>query len=462
MPTTPAQPPPGAPGLALPRALTGTPALAALVLGYAALYSALSWLRLRNFHAQIDMSFYVRLIWGLGQGRVDHPLVQARHFLGLHLEPVLFPLAALSALGVPLGPLLVVLQAVAVALLAWPAYRLAARALPPGVAQGRAPLLFAALALLYPTVTVQTLFDFHPVTLALAPLLGVVDALHQGRLRRALGLALLALACREDIALQLALLFFAIPAGGPRRGLAISLVLRAVLPLLLVAYFLVYVLLIQPPRLPGMGSYGLHFPRIAGAAVHSGPQLLRAALAHPAELLRYLVSGDRPLYPARLLWPLGFLSLLAPRPLLAALPIVGINLLSDFPRVRALESHYTTAIAPLVIASAILGSGRLLRAWTLPRLRGPLLAAVGLIALAAHGLHGASPWALRSPRWAGMGIRATPRRAELDAARAAVPPGASVAAPPGLLARLAERPRIQSPPEYDDGHPVDVRLTLTP
>lgn len=64
--------------------------LAALMLGYAALYTALSWLRLRSFHAQIDMSFYLRLCWGLSQGRVDLPLVQAQHFLGLHLEPVLF------------------------------------------------------------------------------------------------------------------------------------------------------------------------------------------------------------------------------------------------------------------------------------------------------------------------------------------------------------------------------------
>lgn len=46
----------------------------------------------------------------------------------------------------------------------------------------------------------------------------------------------------------------------------------ALLPLLLIAYFLVYILVIQPPRLPGMGSYGLHFPHLGGElAVHSGP-----------------------------------------------------------------------------------------------------------------------------------------------------------------------------------------------
>lgn len=435
--------------------------LAALMLGYAALYTALSWLRLRNFHAQIDMSFYLRLCWGLSQGRVDLPLVQAQHFLGLHLEPVLFPLAALARLGAPLGPLLLLVQAIAVALCAWPAYRLASRALPPSSnkkSPDLAPLGCAALALLYPTLTVQTLFDFHPVTLALAPLLGVVDALHQGRLRRALGLAALALCCREDIALQLALLFLAFPVGG-----AAGRVARALLPLLLIAYFLVYILVIQPPRLPGMGSYGLHFPHLGGVAVHSGPELLRAALAHPVDLLRYLCAGDRLSYPLRLLWPVLFLPLLAPRALLAALPILGINLLSDFPRVRTIESHYTTAIAPLVIAAAILGCGRLLRALhSRPAARPLVLGAWTLAALLAHGLHGASPLSLRSPRWLAQRILATPNRPALAAAVQAVPPGVSVAAPPGLLSHLAERPRIQSPPEYDDGQPVAVRLTLTP
>ena len=104
------------------------------------------------------------------------------------------------------------------ALLAWPAWKLGQRHL-----GERAAPWAAAAALLYPTVTVATLHDFHPVTLALAPLLAFIDALDQGRLRRALLLGALALACREDIALQLALglLAYALP-GGPsgQRGRA--------------------------------------------------------------------------------------------------------------------------------------------------------------------------------------------------------------------------------------------------
>ena len=47
---------------------------------------------------------------------------------------------------------------------------------------------------------------------------------------------------------------------------------------------------------------------------------------------------------------------------------------------------------------------------------------------------------------------------DYDALRSAVlaaPANATVSARPGPLAHLAERPRVISPPEYDDGKPVD-------
>ena len=56
----------------------------AIVVGYAALYVVLCWRRYQSFHAQIDLSYYLRLAWGLGHGYLDLPLVQAPHLLGLH------------------------------------------------------------------------------------------------------------------------------------------------------------------------------------------------------------------------------------------------------------------------------------------------------------------------------------------------------------------------------------------
>ena len=466
-----------------PHARTAALLACALAGAYALLYAWLSYRRFASFHAQIDLSYYLRLCWGLSHGRYDLPLVQAPHVLGLHLEPILLPLVLLHRLGVPLPPLLLGVQAVAVALLAWPAYRLGQRRLgAPG--GGAAGALCALGALLYPTVTVATLHDFHPVTLALAPLLGVLDALDERRLGRALGLGLLALACREDIALQLLCVLgaAALPGGAlaPLVRTGRGRVVLGALALALAAYFFGYVVVVQPQHLPRSGSYGLHFGGLVQAVagdetVRSGRALLAAMLRHPLRLALFLLTPDRLLYPLLLVGAAGGLPLLSPRLLAGALPVLGINLLSSFPRVRALESHYTTALVPFVLAAAIVGAARavaFLAARAAAGTRPGVLAglsrrqcAVAVAALAlgavtlAHVCHGGSPLALRSARFQTALFRDEPDATLTRAAIRTVTPAQTVAARPGPLAHLAERPRAISPPEYDDGRPVDVDLT---
>ncbi|MFO0572944.1 MAG: DUF2079 domain-containing protein [Polyangia bacterium] len=446
--------------------------LAVLVAAYTLLYGWLCWRRYATFHAQIDLSYYLRLVWGLAFGHLDLPLVQCRHVIGLHLEPVLLPLVALRRLGVPGAPLLLCVQAAVVALLAWPAYRLGRRHLGgPGPA-----LAFSLAALLYPTVTVATLHDFHPVTLALAPLLGVIDALDEGRLRRGLLLGALALMCREDVAVQLALLCLAHALWPPaainqRYTRPILIRIRIMLisiATMLVGYFVIY-LFIQRPYIPQLGSYGLHFAALPGGeSARSGTDLLRLLVRRPWRVLPLLLSADRLRYLFELLWPLVFLPLLAPRALAGALPVLLINFLSGFPKVRSIESHYTTALVPFVLGAAVLGAGRLRRWIELRggelrgggRRAGPLLAGLLVAGTAlAHGLHGGSPLALRSPRYRATDFVDGPEAPSLRQKVAAVPPAVSVAARPGPLAHLCERPRATSPPEYDDGQPVDVVLT---
>lgn len=443
-------------------------ALFVLMAAYAGLYALLCWRRYASFHAQIDMSYYLRQLWGLATGSYDLPLVQCRHLLGLHLEPVMLVFALMRRLGLPGAPLLLVAQAVAVSLLAWPAYRLARRHL-----LAPLPALAAALlTLLYPTVTVATLHDFHPVTLALAPLLAAIDALDEGRLSRGLGFGLLALSFREDIGVQLALLYGTY-ALWPNEGLKHKYanlyknklrILLLIMSALHFLYFAIYILLIQKNYAPQFGSYNLHFAALpSGVAAGSGRDLLLALLRRPWLVLPIFLSADRLLYIWQLLWPVALLPLLAPRVLAGALPILAINFLSGFPNVRSIESHYTTALVPFVIAAAILGAGRLRVSLAargrVDRVAAGLAGAMLLGTLVSHVLHGGSPLAQRSPRFHREHFSDGPDAEELRRRIATVPPSASVAARPGPLAHLAERPRAISPPEYDDGQPVDVVLT---
>ncbi len=436
------------------------------ILAYAVFYTALCWQRFATFHAQIDMSYYLRLIWGIAHGHYDLPLVQARNILGLHLEPVVIPLALVERLlggFVPLAFVLLFGQALAVSLLAWPVYRLGQRHLNLGGSGRIGGLLAAGLALLYPTVSVATLHDFHPVTLALAPLLATVDALDEKRLGRAFLFGALALLCREDIALQLLCLFFAHAIfGGPiaplfntaRRRLGFAALLLG-----LGLYFFGYVLWIQPRYLPTSGSYGLHFGKM-GENVRSGRDLLGALLRHPGDLLPLLIDGERWRYLLLLLWPMGFLPLLSPRVLAGGLPILGINLLSSFPRVLRLESHYTTALVPFVVGAGLIGAGRLCVLWRARQMH--LLPGIGALlffaSVSAHIFHGGSPLAFFGERFSWNLFRDGKNAALLRQAVANVPADASVAARPGPLSHLALRQRVISPPEYDDGQPVDVIL----
>src|SRR6266567_4296604 len=95
-----------------------------------------------SYHSRsLDMAYYVRLVWGLGHGFVDNPVVGATNLLGLHLEPILLPLAALGRL-VPVAPLLLGAQALGAAAAVFPAHALARRHLPPVAAAAAALTIY--------------------------------------------------------------------------------------------------------------------------------------------------------------------------------------------------------------------------------------------------------------------------------------------------------------------------------
>ena len=402
---------------------------------FGAIYGLLSLLRYWTYHSRsLDMAFYVRLVWGMGHGRPDNPIVDAPHWLGLHLEPALFVPAALGRMGVPIAEMLLILQVFGAALALFPLYSLARRRLAPVCGEGAA--LAAALTIyLLPTVSRGIDYDFHPVTIAIAPIAAWINEVDAGRWRRAWAWFLVALLFREDIGLQVAaaaLAFVAFPteSGALRRVLGAQAAVG-------LCWFFGYALLVQPHFLPepGASSFGAHFERFGGGAGGvSG--VLAAALAHPVELLKYLASGDRLMYVPALLSTVGMVALAEPRWLAGILPIVGINLLSDFAGVRGVQSHYATAMAPFLVAAAILGAARIGARLSGRNRTVPVFALVAAATLwfwfrgAAPGAPDFTLAAYRDDDFA--------REARVRAAQLAGEP--RVVAEVRLLAHLAERP----------------------
>lgn len=405
----------------------------------------LSILRHASVHARsLDQAYYVRLVWGLGHGLRDLPIVGATDALGLHFEPILWPLAWVCA-WLPAGALptvLLVLQALIAAAAVFPALRLARRHVAPTCGDALAGLV-ACTAVLIPTVTRNVDYDFHPITLGVTPLLYLADALDDadapGRWPRIFAWAIISLGFREDVGLQLGALGVAFALRkGPDRPHALGLASLGL------AWFFAYTLILQPGRLPATGSFDAHFGGLGPAAQSGGVGgVLRAAVEDPVRLVRYLISADRPWSLVLLLAQVGFLALGAPRLAIGALPIVGINLLSDLPNVRAIQTHYMTGAAPFLVAAAIVGAGALSR--RLPSRTMKKIPAVFLASAVATAwwLRGASPGSIE---WRPEAYRRDAHAAQVLALVRALPADAPIVAPARIVAHTAERSDVRRVP----------------
>ena len=235
----------------------------------------------------------------------------------------------------PSPDLLLVTQAIAIALGALPVYWLARKHL----ASERAGLGFALTYLVYPPTTWLALNEFHPGGLAMPALLYAFWYLDEDRLAPFAAFALFAAMCREDVPLVLAGfgLWYAFAHG--RRAAGGAIAAAGVVWTGIAAGFVI------PHFGAGQSTFSGRYSE-ARAALFDPPALLRLTFDHAG--LHYLLD---------LVLPLAGLCLLAPVAL-AALPALALNLLSATPTQTSIHFHYTAAEIPPLIAAAVLGGAR--------------------------------------------------------------------------------------------------------
>jgi len=414
-----------------PRALLWT-----AVAAYAAGFSALSVLRHRAFSTgRFDLGNMVQSVWSTAHG---HPL-QITNLrgdqvsrLGAHFDPILAAFAPLW-LAWPSPDVLLVTQAVAVALGALPVYWLARKHLD----SDRAGVGFALAYLVYPPTQWLTLNEFHPVALACPLLLFAIWFLDEGRLLPFALFAAVAATTKEEIALVVAGLgiWYALAHGRRWTGVAIA---AAGVAVSLIAIEVV----IPHFNRAGTSSFFTRYSQVGstpGGIVHT-------ALTDPWKIVTTAFTGRGLGYLARLLLPLGGLALLAPLMLLAALPELAVNLLSAATTQTSIRFHYTAGLIPVLIAATVFGAKRIG-----PRV--PVASLVVVLCVAANYLLGPVPvW-----RYFPGGEQTQARAAEVTehdriAARALrlIPPHAVVSATNSLGAHLSARRRILSFPYLQD------------
>jgi uncharacterized membrane protein len=409
------------------------------IAAYAASFSALSILRHRAFATgRFDLGNMVQAVWSTAHG---HPLQMTGlrgdqvSRLGAHFDPILAAFAPLWLVW-PSPDVLLVTQAVAVALGALPVYWLARKQL----TSERAGLAFALAYLLYPPTQWLTLNEFHPVALACPLLLYAIWFLDENRLLPFAGFALLAATTKEEIALVVAGLGIWCALAHRRRLAGAAIAVAGVL----VALVAIEVVIPHFNR-AGTSSFFTRYSEVGstpGGIVHT-------ALTDPWQIVTTALTARGLGYLARLLLPLGLLALLAPVMLVAALPELAVNLLSAATTQTSIRFHYTAGLIPVLIAAAVFGAARLARAR--PAL--PIATAVVVVAVASNYLLGAIPiW-----RYFPGGEQQQAHAAEVSehdrvAARALrlIPPHAVVSATNSLGAHLSARRRVLSFPFLQD------------
>ena len=269
--------------------------------------------------------------------------------------------------------------------------------------------------LLSPPVQWLTLSDFHPVALACPLLLFAWWYLDEGRLWAFALLAAAAIATKEHVGLAVAAIgiWYAVRYRAPRAGAAIALAAGATA--------LVAALVVVPHFAPAGAS--------AFESRYESPSL----------------DGRDLSYLAALLLPLALIPLAAPLALLAALPELGLNLLSSTVTQTSVKTHYAATAIPALLTATVFGVARL----------GARLAFV--VALAA--LAGA---VLLGPLGR-VTIRADAHDAAARRGLALVPAGAPVSATNTLGAHLSARRRVFSFPVLREAEWVAVderRLTF--
>jgi len=419
--------------------------MAAFAVGFA----ALSIGRQRAFNTgRFDLGNMTQAVWATAHGRfleVTNLAGDQTSRLGSHFDPILAALAP-AWLVWPSPDMLMAVQALAVALGALPVFWLARKHL----GSQRAGLGFALAYLLYPATQWLTLNEFHPVAFACPLLLYAFWYLDEDRLVPFGVFALLAIASKEEIGLVVAGfgVWYLVSRRRRREGLAI---LAAG-----VAASVVAVEVIVPHFSGSTSAFYSRYNEVGGTP----GGILRTLFTHPLRVLGNAFSKSDLDYLGHMLVPLGFLWLLSPVLLLAALPEAALNVLSKNPYQASVYFHYTAGLIPPLVVASVLGAGRLAR--QRPHVKPLLGPGVVLLAVLSNFWLGAIPvWAALpgGSDYQKNATRVTAHDRITAKAVAAIPGHAVVSTTNSLGAHLSARRRILSFPRIDDATWVAVDET---
>jgi uncharacterized membrane protein len=341
----------------------------ALIAAYAAVFITISLVKYANFlYNDFDMAIFAQAAHTTLRGSLYSSILGV-NYLANHMSLLMFPLSVIYVV-LPSPVTLLVVQTVVLALGALPVFWLARRE----IRSDFVAVCFAALYLLYPALGYSNLYEFHPETMAASMLLFAFYYLWVGRFWRMTLFAVLAMSCKEDVALVVAAMgLYALlvdrvmrPAAddglrAPARRWAFAATLVGLAALFLVASVGFIMPALNHGEIGLQNIYADWGPTPGAAALHmarSPARTLESFFMTPGQALDTTLKQQ---YYVHMLLPVLFLALLSPLTLAIALPAVAQHMLSARPSDHTIVYHYTACVTPFVLASSVLGLRNLLR-----------------------------------------------------------------------------------------------------
>jgi uncharacterized membrane protein len=290
-----------------------------------------------------DLAFYDQILWRTAHTDVMGVSIEGNNVSNwaFHVEPILLILAPLTAIFSDTRWLLI-WQTLALAVAAIAAYRIAERTW----RRSWVGFLFATLYLLYPVVGWANKFDFHPLTLTTPLLFFAFDAAERRQFKQCSILLLLALLCKEELGLVVAVfgLYFYFSDLKWRGGLLWTL------------FGSVYAVLGFFVIIPAAQGKVVQDLQLANQAYLRYRWLFTGTLQ---DKIAYMTGPDTPVklrFLAQLLVPLLATPLRAWKILAIAAPVFGLSLLSANLNQSGLFHQYMADAVPFIMIAAIKGS----------------------------------------------------------------------------------------------------------
>lgn len=398
-----------------PRALW----IAALV--FCAAVIADSWFRWATFqYGTFDVAFYTQALWLALHGQAHVSLLDVP-LMGNHAEPICYLL--LPFFWIWKSPMLfVVAQALMLATMPFTAWRIARRM----EFSTRGAMWMSLATLLAPATGFVALHEFHPEALAAPLVLLVIEA----RLARRPGLFwiwfILALACKENVALMLGWLCVVHWVLERDRGREWQMVFNILPGAIALGWVALYAFWLAPKWNGGNVDYGELYSRVGGmSGIFSNPGRAIGAAWHA------LTNGN-------LVWgliaPFLLLPLLRLRWLIIAAPLFAQHLLSLRQSEWSLHFHYAAPLLPLAWIGAAEACSRLF--W-----RDVMAGWIVVACVVCQSWFGPVRSIIMTTRSANEALWASKWKSEM---LAAIPENASVTAGIPYLSHLAKREQLHS------------------